>query len=471
MKKIIRLTLMLLAFMLPATAVAHDFVVNGIYYNIDGNNAIVTYCGSSYYDYSNEYYGTVVIPESVTYNGTTYSVTAIGVQAFRYCSGLTSITIPNSVTTIGNSAFSDCTGLTSITIPNSVTTIGNYAFYGCTGLTSITIPNSVTTIGEWAFYDCTGLTNITIGNSVTAIGNDAFYDCTSLDTLNFNAVSCADFRFGFDNPFNNLNISTINIGNGVERIPAFFASGLTKLTRITIPNSITTIGDGAFRGCTSLDTLNYDAVSCADFSFSTSSHPFYNSNISTINIGDCVERIPAFFANSLTKLTSITIPNSVTAIGDQAFCFCNGLTSITIPNSVATIGNYAFWGCTGLTSITVDSGNPKYDSRNNCNAIIQTTSNTLLIGCQNTIIPNSVTAIGDLAFSDCNGLTSIIIPNSVMTIGRNAFSCCTGLTSITIGNSVTAIEDQAFWGCSGLTSITIPNSVTAIKGQAFCGCI
>ena len=165
MKKIIKLTLLLLAFLLPATAVAHDFEVNGIYYNIDGNNATVTYQGTYYSYYSGEYYGTVVIPESVTYNGTTYSVTAIGVQAFRDCTGLTSITIPNSVTTIESYAFSGCTGLTSITIPNSVTTIRSNAFSSCSGLTSITIPNSVTAIGVQVFSDCTELTSITVDSS------------------------------------------------------------------------------------------------------------------------------------------------------------------------------------------------------------------------------------------------------------------------------------------------------------------
>ena len=183
--------------------------------------------------------------------------------------------------------------------------------------------------------------------------------------------------------------------------------------------------------------------------------------------------ITGHYSGEITIPETVThagVTYAVTAIGRSAFRNCNDPLSVTIPKSVISI-DHSFSASSGMTSITVDSENPKYDSRDNCKAVIETASNRLIVGCQNTIIPNSVTAIGDLAFSDCNGLTSIIIPNSVMTIGRNAFSCCTGLTSITIGNSVTAIEDQAFWGCSGLTSITIPNSVTAIKGQAFCGCI
>ena len=169
-------------------------------------------------------------------------------------------------------------------------------------------------------------------------------------------------------------------------------------------------------------------------------------------------------------LTSVTIGNSVTSIGSSAFSGCSGLTSVTIPNSVTSIGSSAFYECSGLTSIKVDDGNTKYDSRDNCNAIIETASNTLVRGCRNTIIPNSVTSIGNNAFYGCSGLTSVTIPNSVKSIGSSAFYECSGLTSVTIPNSVTSIGNYAFRDCSGLTSITIGNSVTSIGYSAFSGC-
>ena len=189
----------------------------------------------------------------------------------------------------------------------------------------------------------------------------------------------------------------------------------------------------------------------------------------------------------------MTIPNNVTSIGNGAFEGCSGLTSINIPNSVTSIGNGAFRDCSGLTSFVVESGNTKYNSRNNCNAIIETATNTLIAGCKNTVIPNSVTSIDYSAFEGCSslisieipnsitsirgsafygcsGLTSVTIPNSVTSIGRMAFYNCSGLTSVTIGNSVTSIEEYAFSHCSGLISITIPNSVTSIGDYAFSAC-
>ena len=168
-------------------------------------------------------------------------------------------------------------------------------------------------------------------------------------------------------------------------------------------------------------------------------------------------------------LTSVTIPNSVTRIGDEAFYNCCGLTSVTIPNSVTSIGRNPFSGCSGLTAIKVESGNMAYDSRNNCNAIIETATNTLIAGCENTVIPNSVMSIGDWAFGWC-GLTSVTIPNSVTSIGGSAFYGCSGLTSVTIPNSVTSIGYMAFSGCTSLTSVTIPNSVTSIGWDAFNRC-
>lgn len=178
------------------------------------------------------------------------------------------------------------------------------------------------------------------------------------------------------------------------------------------------------------------------------------------------------YSGDVTIPSSVTYNNvtySVTSIGDHAFYKCSGLTSVTIPNSVTSIGTSIFYDC-GLSSIIVEAGNTHYDSRNNCNAIIETSTNSLIAGCMNTVIPNSVTSIGSHAFSGCRGLTSVTIPNSVTSIGSGAFSYCSGLTSVTIPNSVTLIEGHTFRGCSSLTSVTIPNSVTTIYEYAFESC-
>ena len=555
MKQILKLSLLLLALLLPTTATAHDFEVDGIYYNINGNEATVTYRGTSYSQYD-EYSGSVTIPETVTYNGTTYSVTAISNSAFRGCSGLTSVNIPNSVTVIGSKAFWFCSGLTSIDIPNSVTTIGNYAFRGCSGLTSITISNSVTTIGNEAFYNCSGLTSVTIPNSVTTIGGGAFYNCSGLTSVTIpNSVTTIGssafygtawynnqpdglvyaglvaYQYKGDMPANThitlregtlgiagsafygcsgltsidipnavttignhafwgcsgltsidipnavttigdwafagcTGLTSANIGNSVTEIGNSAFSGCTGLTSVTIPNSVTTIGEQAFYGCSALTS-----VTIPNSVTTIGSEAFYGcSALTSVTIPNSVTTIGSEAFYGCSGLTSITIPNSVTTISNSTFYNCSGLTSVTIPNSVTTIGNYAFRGCSGLTSIQVESGNVVYDSRDNCNAIIETASNTLITGCKTTIIPNSVTTIGNFAFYYCSGLTSVNIPNSVTTIDYSAFQNCSGLTSVTIPNSVTTIGNSAFQNCSGLTSVTIPNSVTEIAIGAFYNC-
>ena len=177
----------------------------------------------------------------------------------------------------------------------------------------------------------------------------------------------------------------------------------------------------------------------------------------------------AFF--NCTGLTSVTIPNSVIIIRNNAFSGCSALTSITIPNSIEYIGESAFAGCSALTSITVEKGNLAYNSRENCNAVIDSETNELILGCKNTVIPNSVTSIGNYAFYGCYGLTSVTIGNSVTSIGNNAFSGCSGLTSVTIPNSVTSIGDEAFANCLGLKSITLGNSVMSIGNWAFDNCL
>ena len=526
MKKLLLFLIALIALSAQTWAYDFSYTYQGqtLYYYIVDGNAQVTY--QTYQDYSPSYTnltGSLTIPSSVTYNGTTYSVTSIGEYAFRNCSGLTSVTIPNSVTSI-DGAFFNCSGLTSLTIPNSVTSIGNYAFQLCSSLTSVTIGNSVTSIGSSAFSGCTGLTSVTIPNSVTSIGEHAFYQCTGLTgtlTIPNSVTSIGSSAFS-----GCTGLTSVTIPNSVTSIGSSAFSGCTGLTSVTIGNSVTSIGSSAFSGCSGLESIIvesgntvYDSRNNCNAIIETSTNTLILGCKNTV-IPNSVTSISGYAFADCSGLTSVTIPNSVTSIGEVAFYGCSGLTSVTIGNSVTYIGSSAFYGCTGLESIIVGSGNTVYDSRNNCNAIIETSTNTLISGCKNTIIPNSVTYIGPGAFSGCSGLTSVTIPNSVTYIGEWAFRNCSGLTtvnfnatncttmgnsdypvfyectalatlnigdnvtnipnyafyhcssltSVTIGNSVTSIGSSAFSGCSGLTSLTIPNSVTSIGSSAFYNC-
>ena len=270
--------------MLPFWANAQKVQIDSIWYNLieKARQAEVTSTNDE-----TEYKGEVVIPETVEYKGVTYNVTSIGTGAFSDCYNLTSITIPNSVKRIGAGAFGYCYNLTSITIPNSVTKIENSTFWDCSNLTSITIPKSVTTIEDAAFNNCSNLNEIHI--------TDLEAWC-KIEILNLGSP------FGpYHLYLNGKEVKELVIPNSVTSIREYAFAGCSSLTSITIPNSVTSIGGSAFSGC--------------------------------------------------TNLTSITIPNSVTSIGSSAFSGCSSLTSITIPNSVTSIGYSAFYNCKKLTDV------------------------------------------------------------------------------------------------------------------------
>ena len=507
--------LLLMTILLPMVASANPVEINGIYYNLgfeDRTAAVVSN--------PNNYSGSVEIPATVEYENVTYSVVGIGYRAFYHCTGLTSLTIPNSVTIIGMDAFSGCSNLVSVNItdleawcriqfvdcldsssnplnyahhlflngeeikdlviPNSVTSIGESAFEGCTGLTSVTISNNVTSIGGEAFLECSGLTSVTISNSVTSIGEGAFARCTGLTSITIpsSVTSIGEGAFFYCIGLTSVKITDLEawcriqfngrVSNPLSIAHHLFLNG-KEMKKLVIPNSVTSLGDRAFEGCSAL---------------------------TSVTIPNSVKSVGVNTFMNCSRLTSITVPNSVTSIGEGAFLGCTGLTSIIIPNSMTSIAGDTFNGCSRLTSVDIPGSVTS----------IGNYAFRLCSGLTSISIPNSVTSIGSGAFSGCTGLTSITVPNSVTSIGLGAFYNCAGLTSVNIidleawlkisfdsssnpleyahhlflngeeiknlviPNGVTSIGDWAFGGCTGLTSTTIPNSVTSIGNSSFWDC-
>ena len=484
MRTLVRNLLMLAAVLsVSANALAYDFEVDGIYYNIlsvQDKTVRVTYKEFSNGTYKSDYSGDVVIPEQVQYNEKLYRVTSIGNCAFFYCSSLASVTILEGVTSIGGSAFEGCSSLASVTIPESVTSIGGSAFEGCSSLesvnisdlsawcridfesnganplnyahnlylngalvTDLVIPEDVSEIKSYAFSSCSSLASVTIPEGVTSIGDFAFYDCSSL--------------------------ASVTIPEGVTSIGNGAFSGCSNLASVTIPESVTSIGNSAFYGCSSLAsvTIPEGVTSIGDYTFRNC------SSLASVTIPESVTSIGNSAFNGCSSLASVTIPESVTSIGSSAFSSCSSLASVTIPESVTSIGSSAFFSCSSLASVTIPEGVTSIGNGafSGCSSLkelrISNLSSYLKIKFENdSSYPNRDSNYSIDVIVNGEKLTDLVIPEGISDIGDFWFKEW-NLNSVTIPEGVKKIGDYAFAGCGLKEMLELPSSIESIGSYAF----
>ena len=460
-------------------------------------------------------------------------IETIGESAFRGCKYLETINssvsgeyiLPNTITKLDGSVFYDCEKLKYIKLSKNNVSIGNQVFVR-TGILSLEIPDSNVSIGTGCFSQ-TNLEDLSIGNGLTGIGSYQFTSnaLTKLTLNNDKIVSktrttSANIRtimgnlpeltelvigndvsvignYAFNNTSNNL--TTVRLSNNLKTIGTCAFQHCNKLTTIIFPDSLTTIADSAFYNC-SINTINIPKnlssigvnafYNCPINTITIdNNHPIYklqnnclihkssNSiNLATLNVTEIPEgltSLPIGIFKNNANFTDVTIPDTITTINTEAFGNCPNITSLTIPETTTTIGQGITRYCYNLNSITVDSNNPNYDSRNNCNAIINTSTNTLIQGCKATTIPNNIVKIGTYAFTG-QDITSLTISEGVTNIESYAFMDCSSLTSITLPNTLKILETKCFYGCTSLTSIIIPASVTTLtytqSSQIFYNC-
>ena len=449
--------------------------LNGIFYQIEGSEATVTYRDKSY----NSYSGDVVIPEAFENDGVTYHVVAIGDNAFKGSTGLTSVTIPETVTSIGNDAFEGCTNLTRAIIPTSVTSIGDRAFTK-TGIAEMTIPSSVTSIGDSAFA-YSRMVSFTLPEGFTSTGVSMLEGCQQLTTVNLpeSLTTIAPGTF-----INCEELTGIDLPRGLKVIGERAFSGCVSLTDIILPDGLEVIDDYAFRWAMSLWTLPTPLELVIPESVTyLGKHALSGMMITNFTLPRSITTVSAGLLRSTMRLESVTLhdgvtaigpcaffdselsqlelPSSVKVIGDSAFIWTN-FRHFTIPNTVDSIGRDVFRQCHQLESVHIGSGINKLcdETFQECKALKQVT-----------IDPSSqLTSIGTRAFAKCEALEFIELPTTIKTLGTAAFQNATRLKTINLPDSLSSIGDYAFDGCSALERIELPNGVKTLGRNSFYNC-
>ena len=459
----------------------------------------------------------VVDKDNAVYDSRDNCNAIIATETNTLIAGCKNSVIPPSVPKIGECAFYGC-NVTSLTIPASVSFIGSWAFLDCTEILSLTILPGVDSIGTGAFMNCKNLTAVDIPNSLVKGSGGIFNECYNIEKLYLDLPVSPTFLYKHS-------LKEVVLGESIKHIKRNDFRDFSGLQSIVIPSSVEIIDYDAFNGCSNIETLYWNAKDTAGLGLKNVIYYSRNTlknivlgesativdwdilydcpNLSTIVVdsnnpiydsrNNCNAIIETATNSLLLGSNSSVIPDGVNNIAKYAFYNCESINSIVIPSSIRLIDNYAFSGCKSLTSInipanvnniglgivsrcaylnsiTVDPANSYYDSRDNCNAIIETKTNTLVSGCKNTIIPSGIVTIELDAFGGCVGLTSISLPSSVTTIGNWAFTGCSGLTSIDMSANVRNIGSYAFENCSSLMSLNIPMGVTTIPAGLAIGC-
>ncbi len=383
---------------------------------------------------------TVTLPETIT---------SIGAEAFYNCNHLTAINIPAGVTYIGESAFSGCTDLTAITLPEGIATIADSTFSGCESLTSITLPEGITTIEADAFWGCTALTEIDLPDSLRYVEYDSFYGTAAL-TQACEEASASDGVVYIDNAAlyflkNVIPEVTLREGTVVLSDTGTYSSYTSSITALHLPASLASLGKSGLKGYTSLETLK---VADGNVSFIMLDGVLYSSDLSMLH------GVPA-----QSGITSLVVPERVTAIGISAFDHASSLREIVLPAGLQQIGANAFRK-TGIERIALPKGIGALE--NNVFAYCASLTECLL--------PNSLTSIGAGAFAGCTALTDITLHEGITYIGSNAWNGCTSLTGITLPASLDEIPEQAFLNCTELASVQMRSGPDHIGYGAFMGC-
>ena len=522
-----RLLLLASAIATSLSAAAYDFESAGIYYNITGDNTVeVTYSDRD----NNTYSGSVSVPETVTNNGTEYSVTKIGEYAFQG-SAVTSVYMPEGITSIGFEAFYGCKNLESVALPESLTTFGNHAFSSCKSLKAIKIPSVVTTIPDRCFSGCSSLESVTIPEGVTDIGGAAFSGC------NLKALTLPESleKIGSSAFCSNSSLKSVNIPAKVKTIEtqAFYGCGLTDLVipegvqtiggiafyenplqKLTLPSTVTSIGGNAFRYNNNLQLIICNAVTpptLGENAFNIEITPsikvplasiaaykqangwknfsnYYGGEVVADGITYRIDENGATITAAEATLAEANIPSAVEfegnqypviKINDNVFADNTNLTAVTLPEGLVEIGTYAFVGCKNLESVAFPEslttlGDYAFRSCKSLKAVKIPSGVTVIpsscfsecSSLESVTIPEGVTTIEAAAFRSCN-LNALTLPESLTTLGSETFRSCKSLKAVKIPSGVTAIPERCFSGCPSLESVTIPEGVTTIGSEAF----